>query len=88
MNYIKTFNCHVLSCFQTSQLLTWAPINPVAALSYFASARLNQIANTYTIQYASRILYTTKAEALILYIPQLVQAVRYDEVKQKILLFC
>jgi len=67
--------------FQTSHILTWASINPVAALSYFASARLNQVANSYTIQFASRILYTTKSEALILYIPQLVQAVRYDEVK-------
>ena len=66
---------------QTSQILTWSAINPVAALSYFASARLNQIANSYTIQFASRMLYTTKSEALILYIPQLVQAVRYDEVK-------
>ena len=26
-------------------------------------------------------LYTTRSEALILYIPQLVQAVRYDEVR-------
>ncbi|CAF1047050.1 unnamed protein product [Rotaria sordida] len=64
---------------ETSHILTWAPINPVAALSYFASARLNQVANSYTIQFASRMLYTTKSEALILYIPQLVQAVRYDE---------
>ncbi|CAF0765748.1 unnamed protein product [Adineta ricciae] len=64
---------------ETSHILTWAPINPVAALSYFASARLNQVANSYTIQFSSRILYTTKSEALILYIPQLVQAVRYDE---------
>ncbi|CAF1029135.1 unnamed protein product [Rotaria sordida] len=64
---------------ETSLILTWAPIDPVAALSYFASARLNQVANSYTIQYASRILCITKAEALILYIPQLVQAVRYDD---------
>ncbi|CAF3354648.1 unnamed protein product [Rotaria socialis] len=64
---------------ETSIILTWAPIDPVTALSYFASARLNQVANSYTIQFASRMLYTTKAEALILYIPQLVQAIRYDE---------
>ncbi len=32
-------------------------------------------------------LYTTKSEALILYIPQLVQAVRYDEVKENLFLF-
>ncbi|CAF1456162.1 unnamed protein product, partial [Adineta steineri] len=64
---------------ETSHILTWAAINPVAALSYFASARLNQVANSYTIQFSSRMLYTTKSEALILYIPQLVQAVRYDE---------
>ncbi|CAF4139791.1 unnamed protein product [Rotaria sp. Silwood2] len=64
---------------ETSIILTWAPIDPVTALSYFASARLNQVANSYTIQFASRILYITKPEALILYIPQLVQAVRYDE---------
>jgi hypothetical protein len=70
--------------FQTSHILTWAAINPVAALSYFASARLNQVANSYTIQFASRMLYTTKSEALILYIPQLVQAVRYDEVKENL----
>ena len=81
----KLFLCFFFYNFdtiiQTSHILTWAPINPVAALSYFASARLNQVANSYTIQFASRMLYTTKSEALILYIPQLVQAVRYDEVK-------
>ncbi|CAF3629224.1 unnamed protein product, partial [Didymodactylos carnosus] len=64
---------------ETAHILTWAQISPVAALSYFASVRLNQVANSYTIQYASRMLYVTKSEALILYIPQLVQAVRYDE---------
>ncbi|CAF4922492.1 unnamed protein product, partial [Rotaria sp. Silwood1] len=64
---------------ETSIILTWASIDPVTALSYFASARLNQVANSYTIQFASRILCITKSEALILYIPQLVQAVRYDE---------
>jgi hypothetical protein len=76
-------NAHRCFTFQTSHVLTWAAINPVAALSYFASARLNQVANSYTIQFASRMLYTTKSEALILYIPQLVQAVRYDEVLGK-----
>lgn len=78
----------LLVSLQTSQILTWAAINPVAALSYFASARLNQIANSYTIQFASRMLYTTKSEALILYIPQLVQAVRYDEVRETESIVC
>ncbi|UJR22456.1 hypothetical protein I4U23_025514 [Adineta vaga] len=64
---------------ETAHILTWASIDPVAALAYFASVRLNQVANPYTIQFASRILYTTKPEAIILYIPQLVQAIRYDE---------
>lgn len=80
---LNLFSKRIFASFQTSHILTWAPINPVAALSYFASARLNQVANSYTIQFASRILYTTKSEALILYIPQLVQAVRYDEVRDQ-----
>ncbi|CAF0823433.1 unnamed protein product [Adineta ricciae] len=76
--FTSTSNQNDRHC-QTSHILIWAPTDPVAALSYFANARLNQIANSYTIQYASRILYTTRPEAIILYIPQLVQAIRYDE---------
>ena len=52
----------------------------MAALAYFASTQLSCISNPYTIQYASRILATTKPEAVILYIPQLVQAIRHDDV--------
>ena len=68
------------SFIQSAPILTWQSINPVAALAYFASTRLNHMNNSYTIQYASRILYTTNPQAVILYIPQLVQAIRHDEV--------
>ncbi|XP_071790519.1 phosphatidylinositol 4-kinase alpha-like [Asterias amurensis] len=60
---------------ELSYALCWAPVAPVFALSYFS----NQFApHPITAQYATRVLQFYPPESLLFYVPQLVQAVRYD----------
>ncbi|KAJ8042770.1 Phosphatidylinositol 4-kinase alpha [Holothuria leucospilota] len=57
---------------ELSYILNWAPVPPITALSYFSHS------HPLTAQYATRVLQNYPPQALLFYVPQLVQAVRYD----------
>lgn len=58
-------------------MLTWSPVNPIQALSYFSR---QYPTHPLTAQYAVKTLSSYPAEAVLPYIPQLVQALRHDTV--------
>lgn len=58
-------------------MLAWAPVNPLQALSYFSR---QYPTHPLTAQYAVKTLSSYPAEAVLPYIPQLVQALRHDTV--------
>ncbi|KAK4546096.1 hypothetical protein LTR36_002233 [Oleoguttula mirabilis] len=60
---------------QLKYLLYWAPINPMAAVTYFLPAYGNHAS---VIQYAVRALESHPVDVTFFYVPQIVQAVRYD----------
>ncbi|XP_074644001.1 phosphatidylinositol 4-kinase alpha-like [Tubulanus polymorphus] len=60
---------------ELAYMLTWEPVPPVVALSYFSR---QYPPHPITAQYAIRVLRSYPPDALLFYIPQLVQAIRYD----------
>uniref|UniRef100_A0A7E4V1C1 1-phosphatidylinositol 4-kinase n=1 Tax=Panagrellus redivivus TaxID=6233 RepID=A0A7E4V1C1_PANRE len=62
--------------FDLSHLLTWTKCTPVMALSLL-SPRLHA-QNPIVMQYAVRVLRSYSADVLLLYIPQIVQSMRWD----------
>jgi phosphatidylinositol 4-kinase len=56
-------------------MLTWASIPPVRALAYFSR---QYPPHPITAQFAVRNLLRQPPDVLLLYIPQIVQALRYD----------
>ena len=57
-------------------MLFWAPAAPITAIS-FLDGKFNQ--DPWILQYAIRILEHFPIEQVFFYIPQLVQALRYDK---------
>ena len=58
-------------------LLSWAPTDPATALSFFSQMFKP---NPFTAQYAVKCLRSFDADQILFYIPQLVQALRYDTI--------
>ncbi|EYC21934.1 hypothetical protein Y032_0018g3619 [Ancylostoma ceylanicum] len=61
-----------------AHVLTWATCSPVMALSLLTPRQYPL--HPVTVQYAVRVLRSYPADALLMYIPQLVQAVRHDTI--------
>ncbi|KAJ5097583.1 hypothetical protein N7456_008304 [Penicillium angulare] len=61
--------------FQLKYLLFWAPVNPTEALTYFLPAYGN---HPFILQYAMRALESHSIDVRFYFVPQLVQALRYD----------
>ena len=60
---------------QLKYLLYWAPVNPMQAVTYFLPAYGN---HPFVIQYAMRALDSHPVDVTFFYVPQIVQALRYD----------
>ncbi|KAK5133665.1 hypothetical protein LTR08_007519 [Meristemomyces frigidus] len=60
---------------QLKYLLYWAPINPMAAVTYFMPAYGN---HALIVQYAVRALDCHSIDITFFYVPQIVQTLRYD----------
>ncbi|KAI6249657.1 Phosphatidylinositol 4-kinase stt4 [Erysiphe necator] len=60
---------------QLKYLLYWEPVNPVSAITYFLPQYRNE---PYVLQYAMRALESHPVDVTFFYVPQIVQALRYD----------
>ncbi|XP_043226058.1 phosphatidylinositol 4-kinase alpha-like isoform X2 [Amphibalanus amphitrite] len=75
LQYLTTPEHIVNDIIELSHALTWAKLPPVRALAYFSR---QYPPHPITAQYAVRVLSSYPSDTVLFYIPQLVQAVRYD----------
>lgn len=60
---------------QLKYLLYWAPLDPISATIYFLPSYSN---NAFILQYAMRALESHSVDTTFFYVPQIVQALRWD----------
>ncbi|UXI14588.1 glycine-tRNA ligase-like [Sarcoptes scabiei] len=77
LDYLVTSDLILSERLELNYMLIWAPVTPVKALSFFSRKFPN---HPIPVQFAIRNLLKTKPDAIMIYIPQLVQAVRYDSI--------
>ncbi|CAH8540909.1 unnamed protein product [Heterobilharzia americana] len=61
---------------ELSHILTWSPVAPVVALSFFSRMYPQ---HPLTHQYAVRVLADYPPDTMLFYVPQFVQGIRYDK---------
>ena len=77
IKFLATQECVKNDGAELGHLLTWAVADPAQALSFFSQLYKP---NPYTAQYAVKCLRSFNADQILFYIPQLVQALRYDTI--------
>ncbi|RWS14888.1 phosphatidylinositol 4 kinase-like protein [Dinothrombium tinctorium] len=75
LQYLITSEVILHDSAEITQMLTWAKISPIQALAFFSR---QFPPHPVTAQYAVRMLSSYPPEAILFYIPQLVQSIRYD----------
>ena len=75
LKYLVTTKNLLADSSQLNYMLTWSKVEPIQALAYFSR---QYPTHPLTAQYAVKTLSSYPAEAVLPYIPQLVQALRHD----------
>ncbi|XP_012288489.1 phosphatidylinositol 4-kinase alpha [Orussus abietinus] len=75
LQYLVTTESLLNDAPELVYMLTWAEVSPIQALAYFSRQFPH---HPISAQYAVRVLASYPADAVLYYIPQLVQAVRHD----------
>lgn len=81
LKYLVTTKTLLAETPELTYMLTWAPVDPIQAMSYFSR---QYPTHPLTAQYAVKTLSSYPAESVLPYIPQLVQALRHDTVNRLI----
>lgn len=63
-------------------ILLWAPVPPVIAVTFFEKRHNN---NPYLLQYAHRALKEHPVDLAFFFVPQVVQALRFDDFGELVL---
>ncbi|XP_077290371.1 phosphatidylinositol 4-kinase III alpha isoform X2 [Arctopsyche grandis] len=75
LQYLATTDTLLNDSNELVHMLTWARVTPIEALAYFSR---QYPPHPTSAQYAVRVLGSYPADAVLFYIPQLVQALRHD----------
>ncbi|CAH1183299.1 unnamed protein product [Phaedon cochleariae] len=76
LQYLATTDTILNDSTKLVHMLTWARISPIQALAFFSRQFPS---HPISAQYAVRVLSSYPADAVLFYIPQLVQALRHDK---------
>ncbi|KAF7274503.1 hypothetical protein GWI33_012847 [Rhynchophorus ferrugineus] len=78
LQYLATTEAILADSPKLVYMLTWARVSPIQALAYFSRQFPS---HPISAQYAVRVLSSYQPDAVLFYIPQLVQSLRHDKMR-------